>query len=137
MSAVVMTTSTGSPANAWQATSASSSVVLEQRRAGDEHERPVDVVEPWRGVGGWLPEPGPDEVHLGRPVRARVLERLGRVGEHGVGGEVGRVDGRERRHAELGAQAVDLAGDDALQGPERQRARETVAQSADLVVAWP
>ena len=52
-----------------------------------------------------------------------------------VGGEVGGVDGGERGHAELGAEGVELRGDDALQRPERQPPRDAVAEVADVVVA--
>ena len=88
MSAVVMTTSIGSPANAWQATSASrrsswNSVEQVTSTSG----RSMSSSQAGASAGG-SQSPGPTRCTFGRPVRARVLERLGRVGEHGVGGEV-------------------------------------------------
>ena len=57
-------------------------VVLEQRRAGDEHERLLELSSQAGGSAGGSQRPGPTSRELGRPVRARVLERLGRVGDH-------------------------------------------------------
>ena len=36
-------------------------VVLEEGRAGDEHERSVEAVQPGGGIGGRFPEAGADE----------------------------------------------------------------------------
>ena len=100
-------------------------VVLEERGAVDEHERSVEVVEPGRRFRRGLPCARPDEADLGGPVRSRVLERLGGVGEHERGGEVEVRDGSHRRQAELEAERVDVPGDEASEAAERDPRRRS------------
>ena len=109
-------------------------VVLEERRAGDQHERRFDVVEPGGTVGGGLPEPGADEPYLGGPVGARILERLGGEGEDDRGGQVDVVQGTHRRQADLGPQRVHVQGHHVLERAEREPASHPVAHTADEVV---
>ena len=114
-------------------------VVLEQGRAADEDERLPQLIEPdrrRRRLGRRLPEAGADELETGRPVGARVLKRLRRVGEHDRSGQVDVLDLLDGWEPDLGAERIHVLGDHALERPKRERLRDSVAQASEAIAAW-
>ncbi len=110
-------------------------VVLEKRRAGDEHELPLQLVEPGGWLGLRLPESGADEPELARPVGAGVFERLGCVGDHDGSRQVDVVNRMDQGKPELGAKRVDVLGDHPLERSQCERLHKPVAEAAEAVAA--
>jgi hypothetical protein len=112
-------------------------VVLELGRSRDEHDRRVDRVEPLRPLGRRVPVARADQPHIRRPVRARVLERLGgqvqqqRRREQQVGGA------GERRHADVGPDRVHARPHEPLERAEHHRAQRGVAQPPERAARRP
>src|SRR5262249_33655265 len=105
-------------------------IVLEFGRGRDHNYRMLELREPLRRVGRWIPLAGPDHHDVLGPVAAWVIERLsGHVDEQGRPAEhrIGVID---RSGPGLSTDMVQWRQKRLLEDAEDQRADQVVAQAA-------